>query len=177
MQIAYFRLLSVDTQMACPFYYVFLPPGLRKNSLKEKMQNENLHEHRLVDQGASRSPNLLLEKYRVLRILLSPHFCLFLFLLPDHYHQAAVTESAGLTHRTEMPLFKQRSESCTGNIRMLLELLQGMIGCVVAFDQFLPVLPLKCFVHCDQMNQSTVCPTERNVQLLADFKTEQFLKK
>lgn len=34
------------------------------------------------------------------------HFCLFLFLLPDHSHQAAVTESAGLTHRTEIPLFK-----------------------------------------------------------------------
>ena len=77
------------------------------------------------------------------------HFCLFPFLHLDHYHQAAVTESAGLTHRTEMTLFKWRSESYTGNIRMLLELLQGMIGVLIAFDQVLPVVPLKCFVHRD----------------------------
>lgn len=77
------------------------------------------------------------------------HFCLFPFLHLDHYHQAAVSESAGLTHRTEMTLFKRRSESYTGNIRMLLELLQGMIGVLIAFDQFLPVVPLKCFVHRD----------------------------
>lgn len=151
MQIPCLRFLSVETQMACPFYICIPPCWIKEKWFKKKRCNgEICMDITPCISGCLESQALCKQNGRCLENCFSLHFC----SAPSHSPWSLSSSSCYRECRINpqnwnAPSSSRDLKAAQGNIRLLLELLQGMSRSVIAFDQFLPVVPLKCFVHRD----------------------------